>query len=53
VYKDGNVYKAEKVSGPDVLVPAATEAVRRWKYQPFTVGWGNPVEVETTVVLKQ
>ena len=33
--KDGNVYKAEKISGPDVLFRAASDAVKQWKYQPF------------------
>jgi len=46
--KSGNTYKAEGVSGPPVLIPAATEAVRQWKYQPFLLN-GDTVEVETTV----
>ena len=46
--KDGNVYKADGVSGSPALVPAAIEAVRQWKYQPYLIN-GNWVEVETTV----
>jgi TonB-like protein len=46
--KDGNVYKAEKISGPDVLFPAATDAVKQWKYQPFLLN-GTALEVETIV----
>jgi periplasmic protein TonB len=49
--KDGNVYKVDKVSGPDALVPAAIEAVKSWKYQPFLLN-GERIEVDTTVDLK-
>jgi len=49
--KDGNVYKADKVSGPDALVPAAIEAVKNWKYQPLLLN-GERIEVDTTVDLK-
>ncbi len=48
ISKDGSVYKAENVSGPPTLVPAAMEAVKQWKYDPFLLN-GKPVEVETTV----
>ena len=51
VDKDGNVYRVYKLSGPDELVEAATEAVKQWKYEPYV--WnGTPLEVETTVELK-
>jgi len=49
--KDGDVYQAEKVSGPDALVAPVSEAVKEWKYQPFVLN-GGPVEVVTTVELK-
>jgi TonB family protein len=45
--KEGSVYKAEDVSGPPELMPAAIEAVKQWKYQPYLLG-GEPIEVETT-----
>jgi TonB family protein len=45
--KEGSVYKAEGVSGPLDLVPAAIEAGKQWKYQPYLIV-GEPVEVETT-----
>jgi TonB family protein len=45
--KEGSVYKAENVSGLPELVPAALEAVKQWKYQPYLLN-GSPVEVETT-----
>src|SRR5438874_2258060 len=34
----GNVSSAKAVSGPPVLRAAAVESVRRWKYQPATLG---------------
>lgn len=51
VDKEGNVYKAEKVSGPDVLAAPFIEAVKEWKYEPFLLN-GDSVEVETTVEWK-
>ena len=49
--KDGNVYKAEKVNGPDALVAPVIEAVKAWKYAPYLLN-GAPVEVETAVEFK-
>jgi TonB family protein len=34
----GNVLSAKALSGPPILREAAIEAVRRWKYQPATLG---------------
>ena len=48
VDKGGNVYKVENLSGPPVLVPAAIEAVKQWKYQPYLLN-GEAIEVESTV----
>jgi hypothetical protein len=48
--KDGNVYKAERLNGPDALVVPVIEAVRAWKYEPYLLN-GAPMEVETTVEL--
>lgn len=49
--KDGNVYKAEKVSGTDAFVFPAIQAVKEWKYEPYLLN-GTPMEVETTVELE-
>jgi hypothetical protein len=46
--KEGNVRKAEKISGPEPLVSAAVEAVTKWKYKPYVLN-GEPVDVDTTV----
>jgi Gram-negative bacterial TonB protein C-terminal len=49
--KDGNVLRAEKVTGPDTLAAPAIQAVKAWKYKTYTLN-GYPFEVETTVELK-
>jgi protein TonB len=49
----GDVEKLSVVSGDDVFVPAATDAVKQWKYKPYLLN-GEPVAVETqtTVVFQ-
>jgi len=47
--KSGGVLKADYVSGPTVLVPAAIESVKQWKYQPYLLNGEVAIEVETTV----
>jgi TonB family protein len=45
---DGHVEELEVISGHPLLVQAAMEAVRKWRYAPTT--WnGQPVEVDTTI----
>jgi periplasmic protein TonB len=46
--KNGGVLNANYVSGPPLLVPAAIEAVKQWKYQQYLIG-GEAIEVETMV----
>jgi bla regulator protein blaR1 len=44
--KDGDVENLRIVSGHPLLAPAAIEAVKQWKYQPYL--WqGQPIEVQT------
>ncbi|MDH3493508.1 MAG: TonB family protein [Acidobacteriota bacterium] len=43
VDEDGRVSKVENSSGPALLIRAATDAVRRWKFKPF-VRDGQPVK---------
>src|SRR5271163_1703597 len=45
---DGSVKRLRTISGPDLLVQSAKEAVRSWKYEPYLAD-GNAVEVETTI----
>jgi TonB family protein len=46
--KDGVVQQVEFVSGPQLLLKAAMDAVKQWRYKPTLLN-GQPVEVETTV----
>lgn len=47
ISKDGSVTETNALSGHPLLVGAAVDAVKKWKYKPF-VSDGNPVEVTTT-----
>jgi periplasmic protein TonB len=48
IAKDGTVQQLQLMSGPPLLVNAAMEAVRQWRYQPTLLN-GEPVEVDTTI----
>ncbi len=48
---DGSVKRLRPVSGPDLLVQSATQAVQRWKFEPY-VSSGKAVEVETTIAVE-
>jgi TonB family protein len=43
VSENGDVTKVEKASGPPVLQAAAKDAIRKWKFKPFTRD-GQPVK---------
>jgi TonB family protein len=47
----GNVSSAKAVSGPPVLRAAAVDSVRRWRYQPATLGEKPIASTETVRVL--
>jgi TonB family protein len=48
--KSGDVESMQLVSGHPMLAPAAIDAVKQWKYQPYLLN-GEPVAVETTVTV--
>jgi len=48
--KDGKVAQLEVVSGHPLLVQAALDAVREWRYKPTQLN-GDPVEVDTTITV--
>jgi protein TonB len=50
VSKDGTIQDLRVISGHPMLVQAALDAVRQWRYKPFLLN-GEPVEVETTVTV--
>jgi protein TonB len=48
ISKNGAIENLRVMSGPPMLVAAAVDAVRNWRYRPYLLN-GEPVEVETTV----
>ena len=48
IAKDGTIEQLQFVSGPPLLVQAAMNAVREWRYQPTLLN-GQPVEVDTII----
>jgi TonB family protein len=50
VGKDGAVQKVTSESGNPELVPAATQAVRQWRFRPF-LEKGQPQEFSTTITV--
>jgi outer membrane biosynthesis protein TonB len=42
------VKSLEVISGDPKFLPAALDAVRKWRYKP-TIHDGEPVEVDTTI----
>jgi TonB family protein len=50
INKSGDVENMQLISGHPMLAPAAMDAVRQWKYQPYLLN-GEPVEVETRVTV--
>ncbi|HEY3989900.1 MAG TPA: energy transducer TonB [Acidobacteriaceae bacterium] len=48
ISKTGAIQNLHVVAGPSMLVSAAEEAVRTWRYRPYLLN-GEPVEVETTI----
>ncbi len=50
ISKQGTIENLQTVSGHPLLVPAAIEAVRLWRYRPYLLN-GVPVEVETQITV--
>ncbi|MGO9339824.1 MAG: energy transducer TonB [Terracidiphilus sp.] len=48
ISKTGEISALSVVSGPPMLMSAALDAVKQWKYKPYLFN-GYPVEVQTTV----
>ncbi|HTV57713.1 MAG TPA: TonB family protein [Candidatus Baltobacteraceae bacterium] len=48
IAKDGSIEELQYVSGPPLLMRAAMDAVREWRYRPTLLN-GEPVEVDTTI----
>lgn len=50
IAKDGTIQNLQLISGHPLLVPAAMDAVKEWRYRPYILN-GEPLEVETTVIV--
>jgi len=48
--KQGTVANIQLISGHPILAPAAIDAVKQWKYDPYLLN-NQPVEVETQVMV--
>lgn len=50
ISRDGRITALEVVSGSPLLVKAALDAVRQWRYRPTMLN-GEPVEVDTSITV--
>jgi len=50
ISKQGVIENLKLLSGHPMLVPAAIEAVRQWRYRPYVLN-NEPVEVETQITV--
>jgi protein TonB len=50
ISKQGTIENLQLVSGHPLLVPAAMDAVKQWRYRPYVLN-GEPLEVETMVIV--
>lgn len=50
IARDGTIQHLEVLRGHPMLVQAAVEAVKQWRYRPFLLD-GDPVEVETEITV--
>jgi len=48
IARDGTIADLKVVSGPEMLVHPATEAVKSWQYRPYLLG-GKPVSIRTEI----
>jgi protein TonB len=50
ISKQGTIENLRVLSGHPILVPAAVEAVRQWRYRPYVLN-NEAVEVETQITV--
>ena len=50
ISREGRIENLQVLSGHPILVPAAIEAVRQWRYKPYVLN-DQPVEVETQITV--
>lgn len=52
VSDEGKVVKVDPVSGPTVLLPAATAAVSQWRFRPYHLRSGQAISVDTSITVR-
>jgi protein TonB len=50
ISKDGIIEKLRTISGHPMLIPAAVDAVKQWRYKPYVLK-GEPVAVNTQIIV--
>jgi periplasmic protein TonB len=50
ISKEGTIEGLQRINGHPLLVTAAMDAVKQWRYRPYMLN-GEPLEVETVVVV--
>jgi periplasmic protein TonB len=50
INRGGRIENLQVLSGHPMLVPAAIDAVRQWRYRPYVLN-DQPVEVETQITV--
>ena len=50
ISREGRIENLQVLSGHPLLVPAALDAVRQWRYRPYSLN-DQPVEVETQITV--
>ena len=50
ISKTGTIENLQAISGHPMLIPAALNAVRQWRYRPYLLN-NNPIEVETEITV--
>ena len=50
ITKQGTIEGVQVLSGPKILAPSAVDAVKTWRYKPYTLD-SQPVSVETNITV--
>jgi protein TonB len=50
ITKQGTIEGVQVLSGPKILAPAAVDAVKTWKYRPYSLD-GQPIAVDTNITI--
>ncbi len=50
ISKEGTIENLQVLKGNPMLIPAALNAVRQWRYRPYVLN-GDPIEVETNITV--